>query len=193
MDDLREELKQSRRLKRTIEEQYITQIMSALEAADQAAAAATTETGANSSSSKGVPAVAAAVLSPPKSLTCPISCQLFKDPVILVESGQTYEKSYIQEWLGRGHMKDPLSGDEHISSITQNTQISTSLTFRHWSAVSPHMSSYDFAQTCVFGEQLYDWSRALVRVGKVQRWLMGRRYKEQAGIRTQGLHSKAFI
>ena len=30
----------------------------------------------------------------------------------------------------------------------------TSLTFRHWAGVSPHTSSYDLAETCVFGKQL---------------------------------------
>ena len=29
-----------------------------------------------------------------------------------------------------------------------------SLTFRHWAGVSPHTSSYDLAETCVFGKQL---------------------------------------
>ncbi len=32
-------------------------------------------------------------------------------------------------------------------------RIPTSLTFRHWAGVSPHMLSYDFAETCVFGKQ----------------------------------------
>ncbi len=29
----------------------------------------------------------------------------------------------------------------------------TSLTFRHWAGVSSHTSSYDLAETCVFGKQ----------------------------------------
>ena len=28
------------------------------------------------------------------------------------------------------------------------------LTFQHWAGVSPYTSSYDFAETCVFGKQL---------------------------------------
>ena len=28
------------------------------------------------------------------------------------------------------------------------------LTFRHWAGVSPYTSSFDFAETCVFGKQL---------------------------------------
>ncbi len=30
----------------------------------------------------------------------------------------------------------------------------SSLTFWHWAGVSPHTSSYDLAETCVFGKQL---------------------------------------
>ena len=29
----------------------------------------------------------------------------------------------------------------------------TSFTFRHWAGVSPHILSYDLAETCVFGKQ----------------------------------------
>ena len=29
------------------------------------------------------------------------------------------------------------------------------LTFRHWAGVSPYTSSFDFAETCVFGKQLH--------------------------------------
>ncbi len=32
----------------------------------------------------------------------------------------------------------------------------TSLTFRHWAGVSPHTSSYDLAETCVFGKSRLD-------------------------------------
>ena len=30
------------------------------------------------------------------------------------------------------------------------------LTFRHWAGVSPYTSSFDFAETCVFGKQLLE-------------------------------------
>jgi hypothetical protein len=40
-----------------------------------------------------------ATAAPPQHLLCPISGQLFDDPVIVVESGQTYERSSILEWL----------------------------------------------------------------------------------------------
>jgi hypothetical protein len=55
-------------------------------------------------------AAAAAVAQPPVNLRCPITQQLLVDPVILVESAQTYERAAIQEWLDRGNKKDPMSG-----------------------------------------------------------------------------------
>lgn len=49
---------------------------------------------------------------PPIDLRCPITCQLLTDPVILVESAQTYERAAIQEWLDRGNRKDPVTGKD---------------------------------------------------------------------------------
>jgi hypothetical protein len=47
---------------------------------------------------------------PPVDLLCPITLKLLDDPVILVDSAQTYEREAIQEWLDRGNRKDPVSG-----------------------------------------------------------------------------------
>jgi hypothetical protein len=41
---------------------------------------------------------------------CPITLQLFRDPVLLVGSGYTYEREAINEWLSRGSVKDPATG-----------------------------------------------------------------------------------
>lgn len=50
---------------------------------------------------------------PPKDFVCPITGQIFCDPVTL-ETGQTYERKAIQEWLRTGNttcpiMRQPLS------------------------------------------------------------------------------------
>ncbi|KAG0455811.1 hypothetical protein HPP92_023599 [Vanilla planifolia] len=45
---------------------------------------------------------------PPKDFVCPITNQLFDDPVTL-ETGQTYERRAIQEWLDRGNMTCPIT------------------------------------------------------------------------------------
>lgn len=47
---------------------------------------------------------------PPHELMCPITLQLFRDPVLLVGSGYTYEREAINEWLSRGSVKDPATG-----------------------------------------------------------------------------------
>ena len=52
-----------------------------------------------------------AVPQPPVDLLCPITLKLLEDPVILVDSAQTYERGAIQEWLDRGNLKDPVTGE----------------------------------------------------------------------------------
>eukprot|EP01025_Chloroclados_australasicus_P017956 TRINITY_DN19250_c0_g2_i1.p1 TRINITY_DN19250_c0_g2~~TRINITY_DN19250_c0_g2_i1.p1 ORF type:complete len:334 (-),score=24.23 TRINITY_DN19250_c0_g2_i1:313-1314(-) len=47
----------------------------------------------------------------PANLTCPLTHELFRDPVILISTGQTYERSEIQTWFKINHT-DPLSGVE---------------------------------------------------------------------------------
>ncbi|RCV23467.1 hypothetical protein SETIT_5G008400v2 [Setaria italica] len=44
----------------------------------------------------------------PKDFVCPITSQLFEDPVTL-ETGQTYERRAIQEWLDRGNATCPIT------------------------------------------------------------------------------------
>ncbi|KAG0503471.1 hypothetical protein HPP92_003543 [Vanilla planifolia] len=45
---------------------------------------------------------------PPKDFICPITGHLFDDPVTL-ETGQTYERVAIQEWLDQGNMTCPIT------------------------------------------------------------------------------------
>lgn len=40
---------------------------------------------------------------------CPISKQIMRDPVVLKDSGITYDRSSIEEWLGRNYGSDPLT------------------------------------------------------------------------------------
>ncbi|GLJ07825.1 hypothetical protein SUGI_0074900 [Cryptomeria japonica] len=47
----------------------------------------------------------------PEELKCPISLDLMRDPVI-VESGHTYDRTSISEWLDSGHCTCPLSGQK---------------------------------------------------------------------------------
>ena len=41
---------------------------------------------------------------------CPITHELFVDPVLLVSDGHTYERSAVERWLGMGHRTSPLTG-----------------------------------------------------------------------------------
>ncbi|KAL3505402.1 hypothetical protein ACH5RR_035243 [Cinchona calisaya] len=45
---------------------------------------------------------------PPKDFVCPITGQIFYDPVTL-ETGQTYERRAIQEWIDRGNTTCPIT------------------------------------------------------------------------------------
>ncbi|KAG9148928.1 hypothetical protein Leryth_025233 [Lithospermum erythrorhizon] len=45
---------------------------------------------------------------PPKDFVCPITSNLFDDPVTL-ETGQTYERKAIQEWVERGNSTCPIT------------------------------------------------------------------------------------
>ncbi|KAH6823024.1 hypothetical protein C2S53_020427 [Perilla frutescens var. hirtella] len=45
---------------------------------------------------------------PPKDFVCPITGQIFNDPVTL-ETGQTYERKAIQEWMSRGNTTCPIT------------------------------------------------------------------------------------
>lgn len=54
---------------------------------------------------------------PPKDFVCPITSNLFHDPVTL-ETGQTYERVAIQEWLDRGNSTCPITRQK-----LQNTQL----------------------------------------------------------------------
>src|SRR6056300_1720533 len=42
-------------------------------------------------------------------LVCPITAELFQDPVLLVEDGYTYERSAVTAWLEK-HDTSPMSG-----------------------------------------------------------------------------------
>lgn len=53
---------------------------------------------------------------PPKDFVCPITSNIFDDPVTL-ETGQTYERKAIQEWLDRGNSTCPIT--RQTLNITQ--------------------------------------------------------------------------
>lgn len=44
-------------------------------------------------------------------LICPITMQLFKDPVI-ASDGYTYEREAMQQWLSTGHNRSPVTNEQ---------------------------------------------------------------------------------
>lgn len=57
---------------------------------------------------------------PPEVFVCPISREVMRDPVVLVETGQIYDKVSIHEWFQRGRNTCPLTGKRLISQrLTQ--------------------------------------------------------------------------
>eukprot|EP00899_Mesostigma_viride_P001775 jgi/Mesvir1/11599/Mv00010-RA.1 len=44
---------------------------------------------------------------PPREFVCPLSLELLKDPVAVVETGEVYERSAIEGWFQRGNRVDP--------------------------------------------------------------------------------------
>ena len=56
----------------------------------------------------------------PDWLCCPITEEMFRDPVMVPESGTTYEFSTLEKWWQGKEPKDPLSNEE-----LKNTELFT--------------------------------------------------------------------
>lgn len=48
---------------------------------------------------------------PPDKLLCPITLELFVDPVVAAD-GETYERSEIETWFAQGNTTAPLTNEE---------------------------------------------------------------------------------
>jgi hypothetical protein len=56
-----------------------------------------------------------------------ISCSFFKDPVVTAD-GQTYERSWIQDWFSRGHTTSPLTNLPLVhTNLTPNIALRNSI------------------------------------------------------------------
>ncbi|KAH7670506.1 Zinc finger RING/FYVE/PHD-type protein [Dioscorea alata] len=66
----------------------------------------------------------------PEHFLCPISSEIMKDPVI-VASGQTYDRAFIQDWLNSGNLTCPKTQQVlSNSTLTPNYLIHKMIT--HW-------------------------------------------------------------
>ncbi|KAI3709555.1 hypothetical protein L2E82_39319 [Cichorium intybus] len=81
---------------------------------------------------------------PPKDFVCPITTHIFNDPVTL-ETGQTYERKAIQQWLDRGNVSCPITRQKLHSTHLPKTNYVLKRLIASWKELSPGNanSSYD--------------------------------------------------
>ncbi|PKA59058.1 Putative E3 ubiquitin-protein ligase LIN-1 [Apostasia shenzhenica] len=77
---------------------------------------------------------------PPKDFVCPITSHLFDDPVTL-ETGQTYERRAIQEWLQRGNLTCPITRQKLQSAQLPKTNYVLKRLIASWKEENGYSSS----------------------------------------------------
>lgn len=71
----------------------------------------------------GTPASESSRVAPPEEYTCPISLRLIYDPVVIA-SGETYERMWIQKWFDEGNVICPKTKKELLHmSLTPNVAL----------------------------------------------------------------------
>ncbi|KAK4481228.1 hypothetical protein RD792_012111 [Penstemon davidsonii] len=73
---------------------------------------------------------------PPKDFVCPITTHIFNDPVTL-ETGQTYERRAIQEWIDRGNSSCPITRQNLISTHLPKTNYVLKRLIASWQEKNP--------------------------------------------------------
>ncbi|XP_010915863.1 putative E3 ubiquitin-protein ligase LIN-1 [Elaeis guineensis] len=74
---------------------------------------------------------------PPKDFICPITSHIFDDPVTL-ETGQTYERRAIQEWLDRGKSTCPITRQKLHSTQLPKTNYVLKRLIASWQEQNPY-------------------------------------------------------
>ncbi|KAA8534947.1 hypothetical protein F0562_029950 [Nyssa sinensis] len=77
---------------------------------------------------------------PPKDFVCPITSHIFDDPVTL-ETGQTYERKAIQEWLERGNSTCPITRQKLHSTQLPKTNYVLKRLIASWLEQNPNSNS----------------------------------------------------
>ncbi|KAK3023798.1 hypothetical protein RJ639_043414 [Escallonia herrerae] len=83
---------------------------------------------------------------PPKDFVCPITGQIFGDPVTL-ETGQTYERKAIQEWMKRGNTTCPITRQPLSANALPKTNYVLKRLITSWQEQHP-----DLAQELSYAE-----------------------------------------
>ncbi|KAJ7966871.1 RING-type E3 ubiquitin transferase [Quillaja saponaria] len=76
---------------------------------------------------------------PPKDFVCPITSQIFSDPVTL-ETGQTYERKAIQEWLKTGNTTCPITRQPLSASGLPKTNYVLKRLITSWTEQYPEIA-----------------------------------------------------
>ncbi|OMO97147.1 hypothetical protein COLO4_14846 [Corchorus olitorius] len=76
---------------------------------------------------------------PPKDFVCPITGQIFNDPVTL-ETGQTYERKAIEEWLNRGNTTCPITRQPLCSNSLPKTNYVLKRLITSWKEQHPDLA-----------------------------------------------------
>ncbi|KAK1419737.1 hypothetical protein QVD17_29029 [Tagetes erecta] len=90
---------------------------------------------------------------PPKDFVCPITTQIFSDPVTL-ETGQTYERKAIEEWMKRGNTTCPITRQPLFSNILPKTNYVLKRLISSWKEQHPDLAndlSYPGTPTSSYG------------------------------------------
>ena len=69
---------------------------------------------------------------PPDAYVCPISLCVMGDPVLVVQSGITYERKYIEEALRRDPSRDPKTNQEWATPLTLAPNVAIRSAIREW-------------------------------------------------------------
>ncbi|KAH7653300.1 Zinc finger RING/FYVE/PHD-type protein [Dioscorea alata] len=83
---------------------------------------------------------------PPKDFVCPITGQLFNDPVTL-ETGQTFERRAIEEWLKRGNKSCPITRQFLCSTVLPKTNYVLKRLITSWIEQNPDSPDFPCAYT----------------------------------------------
>ncbi|KAG5611922.1 hypothetical protein H5410_023203 [Solanum commersonii] len=84
---------------------------------------------------------------PPKDFVCPITGQIFNDPVTL-ETGQTYEGKAIQEWIKRGNTTCPITRQSLSAATLPKTNYVLKRLITSWREQHPDLAQeFSYSQT----------------------------------------------
>nr|KAJ0203061.1 hypothetical protein LSAT_V11C500282180 [Lactuca sativa] len=73
---------------------------------------------------------------PPKDFVCPITTRIFNDPVTL-ETGQTYERKAIQQWIDRGNTTCPITHQKLHNNQLPKTNYVLKRLIASWKELTP--------------------------------------------------------